>query len=328
MELVSTEWYHYLVSDCKQIIEDAKNNAGMVLIEAKYELGKRILTDYERFGSYTGGKTQQDLADELDFSQKTISDCIRFAERIKLEYDDSFESFSNTVTKASWRKIALEWLPKRRRKPKELLSLCEGLAPIKLYQGDIMTVYEEIPSESIDFIITDPPYGQKYLELYEKLGRVAQRLLRRGGSLIAMSGQSYIPSIVACLGKYLDYNWIVAYLTPGGQSAQLWQRKVNTFWKPLLWYTKGKYEEKWIGDVTKSAPNDNDKRFMEWQQSETGMADIIERFTEPEDIILDPFMGSGTTGWAALSLKRKFIGVEIDPDIFEVAYKRLCGDNS
>ena len=120
MEIVPIDnWFPTLVYECSQIIEKAKVRAGMVFIEAKYEMGKRILIDYEKFGSYEGGKTQADLAYELGFSQKTISDCIRFAERIKLEYKDSFEKFSNTVTKPSWRKIALEWLPKRIRYTKK-----------------------------------------------------------------------------------------------------------------------------------------------------------------------------------------------------------------
>jgi len=116
MSLVKTGWFDDLVVDCRTLIDVAKLDAGMVLIEAKYALGKRILLDYERFGSYRGGKTQQDLADELGFSQQTLSDAIRFAEKIKLEYDDSFEGFTNTVGKPSWRKIVLEWLPARRKR--------------------------------------------------------------------------------------------------------------------------------------------------------------------------------------------------------------------
>lgn len=126
--ITDPRWFTTLVSDCSQIIEDAKIKAGMVLIEAKYELGKRIWLDYERFGNYNGGKTQQDLADELGVSQKSISDCVRFSETIKLEYNDSFERFSNTVTKPSWRSIALEWLPRKKRfSPIETPPMPEGI---------------------------------------------------------------------------------------------------------------------------------------------------------------------------------------------------------
>ena len=46
--------------------------------------------------------------------------------------------------------------------------------------------------------------------------------------------------------------------------------------------------------MAKSAVNDNDKRFHHWGQSESGMADIINRFSKPGDTILDPSMGGGT----------------------------------
>lgn len=47
------------------------------------------------------------------------------------------------------------------------------------------------------------------------------------------------------------------------------------------------------------------------------------QFTEPEDLILDPFMGSGTTGVACANLGRKFIGIEIEPKYFDIACRRI-----
>lgn len=53
------------------------------------------------------------------------------------------------------------------------------------------------------------------------------------------------------------------------------------------------------------------------------MAEIIADFTNPGDTILDPFMGSGTTGIAAVRARRNFIGIERDPAYFEIARQRL-----
>lgn len=50
---------------------------------------------------------------------------------------------------------------------------------------------------------------------------------------------------------------------------------------------------------------------------------FVERFTDPGDEVLDPFMGSGTTGVAALRLGRKFIGVERESRYFDIACKRI-----
>jgi len=50
---------------------------------------------------------------------------------------------------------------------------------------------------------------------------------------------------------------------------------------------------------------------------------LIQNYTQPGDLILDPFMGSGTTGVAAVKLGRKFIGIEIDEGYFEIAKRRI-----
>lgn len=191
----------------------------------------------------------------------------------------------------------------------------------RLITADIQVAHEQIEPGSVDWIITDPPYPKEYLHVYEHLAHLADHALRPGGSLIVMVGQSYLPQIIESLATKLQYHWALAYLTPGGQSAQLWSRRVNTFWKPLLWFTKGNHDGAWIGDVCRS--DGNDKRFHHWGQSESGMADIIDRFTDPGDLILDPFLGAGTTGVAALRLARRFIGIDISAECVATAEDRL-----
>ena len=118
----------------------------------------------------------------------------------------------------------------------------------RLIHGDFMDEMEQLDSESIAAIITDPPYEEKYIPLYEDLAKRAARVLKPGGSLVVVSGQYYLPQVLERMVLYMDYQWTLAYLTPGGQSPQIWPRKVNTFWKPVLWFVKGKYEGNWIGD--------------------------------------------------------------------------------
>src|SRR3990172_7949590 len=96
------DWFPRLVTDCKTIITSTMDETGRVLLKARYEIGVRILQDYERFGS----TTQEDLARELGWSQETVSKIIAFAERIRDKHEWSFEKFSNSVTKLpSWHKI-------------------------------------------------------------------------------------------------------------------------------------------------------------------------------------------------------------------------------
>ena len=192
----------------------------------------------------------------------------------------------------------------------------------RLLLGDLAEVGAEIADESIDTIITDPPYPREFLSTYEALAKLAARVLKPGGSCVVMCGQSYLPEILALMTPHLRYHWMCAYLTPGGQAVQLWQRKVNTFWKPLLWFTRDEYRGEWIGDVTRSAVNHNDKRFHDWGQS-AGMLDVIERFTAAGSLVLDPFCGAGTTGVAALAVGRRFVGIDIDSTALRSTEARL-----
>lgn len=181
-------------------------------------------------------------------------------------------------------------------------------------------------SASVDCIITDPPYPAEFIPAYGELSRLAAHVLKPGGSLVVMAGQSWLPQIIAELSSAMKYHWTLAYLTPGGQSplSVMASRHVNTFWKPLIWLINGDYSGRHVGDVCKAPPNDNDKRFHHWGQSEGGMADIIERFTMPGDLILDPFMGAGTTGIAAVDLGRRFVGFDVDVDAYNSTLARLA----
>lgn len=194
---------------------------------------------------------------------------------------------------------------------------------LTLYNADIRDGLPIIPNNSVDFIITDPPYPAEYIPLYGDLSRLAARVLKPGGSLLVMCGQSYLPQVMAQLCTAMSYHWCMVYSTPGGQSPQLFHKRVNTFWKPILWFTKGEYRGDYVGDVLKSPPNDNDKRYHEWGQSLGGMCNIVERFSNPGDIILDPFMGGGTTGVAAVTMGRKFIGADIAQKNLDISKKRI-----
>ena len=168
-----------------------------------------------------------------------------------------------------------------------------------------------------DVVITDPPYPREFLDTFTEL---AEGCALSGVKVVAvMSGQSYLPEVMERLCKHLKYRWTMAYLTPGGQAVQLWQAKVNTFWKPLLVFGEA---TDWFGDVVKSDVNDNDKRFHNWGQSESGMMDWIKRMSKPNDLICDPFMGAGTTAVAALACGRRFVGCDIDAAHVESAKAR------
>lgn len=181
----------------------------------------------------------------------------------------------------------------------------------RLLLGDILEAGKEIKDESVDSIITDPPYPEKYLDTFAKLAKLAERVLVKGGHCLVMSGQSHLQRVMENLSSVpgLSYQWTLAYLTPG-QSTQVFGRKVKSNWKPILWYVKGKNSWEHVEDTVRS--DENDKRFHEWGQSVAGMAQLVERFTVEKSLVLDPFVGGGSMAIAALSLNRLFIGIDID----------------
>lgn len=194
---------------------------------------------------------------------------------------------------------------------------------IQVVHADFRDALGDLPDGSVDLILTDPPYPAKYLPLYSDLGREAAECLKPGSVLAAMVGQSYIPEIIERLSEHLNYHWTVAYVTPGGQAAQIWQRKVNTFWKPVLIFVKGEYNGDWFGDVARSDVNDNDKRFHRWGQSVSGMSDLMERLSRPGDMVVDPFVGGGSTAVVAALTGRRFLGCDLDKKAVDVTSRRV-----
>jgi len=188
-------------------------------------------------------------------------------------------------------------------------------------QADIETALNAVAPESVNLVLTDPPYGHEYVPLFGHLARGASRWLKAGGSLLVMSGQSWIPEVMNELSQGdLRYQWTLAYMTPGPQT-QIFDRNVNCSWKPVFWFVKGNYEGPWIGDVAKSA--NYDKSFHTWGQSESGIADLLDRMSQPGQIVVDPFCGGGTIGAVAVRMGRRFIGLDNDPDAIQQTRARL-----
>ena len=158
-----------------------------------------------------------------------------------------------------------------------------------------------------DWIITDPPYPKEYLPLFGVLAERSKEWLAPGGMMVVMSGQMYFQEVMSYFTD--SYYWISAYLTPG-QPTPLRHGNVNSTWKPLIFCAPGGgYTGKIFGDVFRSDQNEKDHH--KWGQSESGMMDIVSKLCLPGQSILDPFMGAGTTGVAALRHGCLFDGVEL-----------------
>jgi hypothetical protein len=97
---------------------------------------------------------------------------------------------------------------------------------------------------------------------------------------------------------------------------------VNAGWKPVLWFVKGTRDDNsvMVNDVMSGG---EEKAHHDWQQSESEAAYWIDKLTQKDGIVCDPFMGGGTTAAAAQRLGRRWIGFEIDADTAKIASARV-----
>ena len=77
-----------------------------------------------------------------------------------------------------------------------------------ILNGDFYKICRHFKDNSIDLIVTDPPYPQEFLHVWGQLGETAARILKQGSYLATYSGQLYLDHVMAELGKHLKYCWI------------------------------------------------------------------------------------------------------------------------
>lgn len=183
--------------------------------------------------------------------------------------------------------------------------------------GDFEEVFKDIPDGSIDCIITDPPYPKEFIEVWSKLSRFAKRVLKPNGFCVAYSGQMYLPEVMKRMSENLDYYWTFAVYHEG-QTQIVNGINLMCRWKPVLIFQNGKKKiENTFQDYFVS--EQREKNGHDWQQSKSGVAYLIEMFTNVGDTILEPFAGSGTTMITAKEKGRNVLGAEIDEKTYNIA---------
>jgi hypothetical protein len=203
--------------------------------------------------------------------------------------------------------------PKDVPEPDEITTA--GSAEIR--HGDLRVTLNDLTGQ-VDAIITDPPYPAEFLDEYDALGELASRILKPGGLAVVMVGPTHLPEYLRRLMAHIPYRWCGAYLMDG-PAARVHGRKVGTKWKPLLIFGGSQFITQ---DVFQSRADD--KQHHKWGQSESGMADIVSRLTNPGELVVDPFLGGGTTAVVCRDLGRRFVGCDIDPQAITTTLERLA----
>jgi len=233
------------------------------------------------------------------------------------------ESFDSAYQKVKTARNKQEKEQKRNERQEEFTRLVEENDAIQIDTGDFADTLSG-ESDVYDHIITDPPYDKAALKEWEKLSKTASDVLVDGGLLIAYSGTYHLDDVFDALNKHLEYYWqcIVVHADTG---SRVWPRNIRTNYKPILVFAKPPVEklEGLAHDVIEGKGREKDDH--EWQQALDESERLIDRLTEPNDLILDPMCGSGTTGVAAVKKQRRVHLIDRDPDAVDSA-RRRCAD--
>lgn len=178
-----------------------------------------------------------------------------------------------------------------------------------------------LPNESVDLVFTDPPYHEGELDLYDELGQLASRVLKPGAYCITYCGKMFLPEVIEMLEGHLEYVWISAVFHPFSQS-RINKHRLFENWRPILFFKKAGQTacREWVQDVVRGK---RDKKQHDWQQDLEAPLQYIPAYTEIGDIVLDPFVGGGTTPAACIQLGRHFLAFDKDEEAVRLTARRI-----
>jgi len=202
-----------------------------------------------------------------------------------------------------------------------------------------------LPSGSVDLIVTDPPYES--LEKHRAVGTTTRLKHSKSSSndWFSIFPNARFPELFAEAYRVLAKNrhfYLFSDAETMFAAKPVAERAGFKFWKPLVWdkrkigmgyhyrsryefvlfFEKGKRKLADLGvpDIVEEArirgeyPAEKPVRVAEV---------LIRQSTEPGELVIDPFMGSGSTGRAALSLGRRFAGTDVSPAALALSRRRL-----
>ena len=300
-----------VIRKAEEIKLRAERRAGELLKETPKAKGNQ-------YSAMSNGTTKQKLSD-MGVTRDQSSKWQKIA-NIPEEKFENYLAVQKELTTSGIIKVAKQF--QREEEISKKIERGKDIKPdIDFRLGDFEKVLDDIPDGSIDCIITDPPYPYQFIECWTKLSIFAKRVLKPNGYCIAYSGQMHLPDVINRMGEHLDYYWTFS-LYHEGQTQIVNGVNLICRWKPVLIYQKGKkklpntFQDYFISEGREKDSHD-------WQQSKSGVSYLVEMFTEQNDIICDPFAGSGTTILASIKKGRNIIASEIDEDTYNIAKSNL-----
>lgn len=217
----------------------------------------------------------------------------------------------------------------------------EIIGDAALYLGDCLEILPILGE--VDVVITDPPYGVDlsgkkakkrgggattidggYASFNDTEDNIKINIIPRFEGALLLAGRAAITPGVRCMMLYPRPTDVGCFYSAAGTGMTSWGFSCS---QPIFFYGKCPYLARGKGSRANSCgqtyPNDANEtghpcakpvRMMNW---------LVNRASWEDETVLDPFMGSGTTGVACMNLGRKFIGIEIEPKYFDISCERI-----
>lgn len=202
----------------------------------------------------------------------------------------------------------------------------------KIFNIEAIEGLKKLKNESIDLVLTDPPYGlnkkgiknDEDLKEFYKILPDCYRVLKKDSFFITFFSTKYIPEIFK--NNPFTYYWQIVLYCPNGSvrstigytkfmSVFIFKKgnpKIKKQNKDIFVDTPGRMVEPLEGFINHPTPKPT--KFIK---------ELLEMFSNKNDLVLDPFIGSGSTALACKDLERNFIGFEIEKEYYDLANKRL-----
>lgn len=223
---------------------------------------------------------------------------------------------------------------------------------IELKYGDCLEEMKKIEDESVDLIVTDPPYPTTSRGCAGNSGGMLQKEINKKGKVFEFNNidcEKYAPEFYRVL-KYGSHCYVMTNHINLIKMLNTFTKVGFHFIKSLIWdkgnkimgqyymsqfeyilfFRKGKGKKinncgtsDILSVANKKTKDGKGNNLHDTEKPVDLMKILIANSSNENDIVLDPFMGIGSCGLACKELNRKFIGIELDPNYFEIAKKRI-----
>ena len=206
----------------------------------------------------------------------------------------------------------------------------EQIGKATLYLGDCREIAPTL--EGVDVVVTDPPYGIgfPYNSYDDTLEALADLVASFVPACRAIAERVVITPGVSNLSIYPKADWVGAWTW---ETTATFGALGYSQWQPILFYGKDLDGFGNVNGVLKSDRIHFTGGSAKIDHAEGGghtcpkpltfVQRLLLRFSREGETVFDPFLGSGTTGVAAVNMSRPFVGCEIDPRYFDIACRRI-----